>query len=149
ELNNTDKIHLLSKSYIALGEQIANQMAQADQTGVVSTPGPTVENVGFANPDHKEITVKFANGEGLAGGDDVAQWYVTDASHGGFSGGGFVPISGVKVDAQSGTVTLDLSESPGESPALSYAYRCDLMGTLRNAKNFYAPAFVKVAIGGK
>ncbi len=146
EVNGKDKIHLVSKSYVALGEQIAQQMTEAEQTGRLITPGPTLKSVGFSSPDHKEITATFTNGGGLAGGSDINEWYVTDASHGGFKSGGFVPISGVKIDPQSGKVTLALSEPAGPSAALSYAYRCDLMGTLRNDKNYPAPAFVKVGI---
>ena len=149
EVNDKDKIHLVTQSYVNLGGQISQQMIEAERSGTWTSPGPMLQHAGFSAPDRKEVVAAFANGEGLAGGDDIAEWYVTDATRGGFKDGGFVPIASVKVDPQVGTVTLELTEPAGPAAALSYAYRSDLMGTLRNGKGFPAPAFVKESLEGK
>ena len=82
----------------------------------------------------------------MTGGEDIGEWFVTDARRGGFQNGGFVPLVAVKTDAATGSVTVELAESAEDGAALSYVYNCSLVGTLRNAGGFPAPAFVKVAV---
>ena len=146
DLHPGDKIHLLTPGYVALGQQIAKSRIACENTGRFTSPGPMVANVKFSGADRRRIVVRFENAGGLAGGEDVGEWSVTDSIKGGFHEGGFVPISAVKTDAATGCVSIDLSEPAGDGAALSYVYNCSAMGTLHNDGGVPAPAFVKVAV---
>lgn len=146
EVNNGDKIHLTSQGYSELGQQIARERIAAEKTGRTGSPGPMVQSVRFAAPDRKTVVATFANGQGLTGGGNANEWFVTDAVRRGFRDGGFVPLAHVTVDGAAGRVTLALAAPAGDGAALSYGYDCGATGTLYNAAGFPAPAFVKVAV---
>lgn len=149
EVNEKDKIHLVTKSYVELGEQIGKNMIDWEKSGALASPGPMLEKAVFSTPDRKEISASFTNGKGLSGGEGIDQWYVTDANHQGFGASGFVPISAVKIDSQAGKVVLQLSAPAEDSAELSYGYCANVGGTLRNAENHPAPAFVKAPVKSK
>jgi hypothetical protein len=146
EIHPGDKIHLTTPGYLELGWQIGRSRVACESTGRFGSPGPMVTGVHGAGPDRRRLVARFTNAEGLTGGESLREWHVTDASRRGFRDGGFVPLTAVKTDAVTGCVTLELAEPPGDMAALSYGYNCSVMGTLRNAGGFPAPAFVKVAV---
>ena len=146
EVNNGDKIHLTSPGYSELGKQIAAERTQAEKTGRTGSPGPMVQSVRFASPERKSVVATFANGQGLTGGGNANEWFVTDAVRRGFRDGGFVPLAKVTVDGGAGRVTLALATPAGAGAALSYGYDCGATGTLFNTGGFPAPAFVKVEV---
>ncbi len=142
EINDKDKIHLLTPSYIALGEQIGKHMVDREKNGKAGSPGPLLSSAAFASQDRLRVIVKLKNAVGLTGGDKPNEWFVTDAKRGGFKKGGFVPIKSVTVESKAGEVLIELAEPAGEGASLSYGFQCDIGGTLRNADGFPAPAFV-------
>lgn len=145
-VNEKDKIHLVTPSYIQLGEQIGKNMIEWEKTGRLVSPGPQLEKVTFSTPDRKEITALFNNAESLSGGDQPDQWYVTDASHQGFGSSGFVPVTAIRIDAPNHSVVLTLGEPAGNPAQLSYGYRADIGGTLQNGGAHPAPAFVQAPV---
>lgn len=146
EVNDKDKIHLVTKSYIELGEQIAKSMIAWENTGKLESPGPALEKAFFSSGDRNEITATFRSAKGLFGGENLEEWYITDSAHGGFGNGGFVGIAAVTVDSSNSRVILKLSEPAGQKAELSYGYRADVGGTLKNSENHPAAAFVKAPI---
>jgi hypothetical protein len=146
EVNDKDKIHLVTKSYVELGEQIAKSMIEWEKNGRFITPGPAPERIAFTDSSRKEVEVSFSNSAGLSGGENKDEWFITDTEHQGFGSSGFVLVASVKTHPDSGKVTLQLEASVGTAAALSYGYRADVGGTLRNGENHPAAAFVKLPV---
>jgi hypothetical protein len=149
EINDKDKIHLMTSGYVALGKQVAAQMIHRETTGTLRSPGPILVDAKFdAGKERKRIVVRFDNAKGLSGGEGLDQWFVTDEKCGGFgAAGGFVELDKVSVDPAKGQVVLELKRPPDGQAEVSYGYRCDVGGTLQNEAGFPAAAFVKVKIG--
>jgi hypothetical protein len=146
DVNPGDKIHLMTPGYVELGRQIGQSRIACETSGRFTSPGPMVAGVRFAGSNRRRLVARFTNADGLTGGEDIGEWFVTDARRGGFQNGGFVPLVAVKTDAATGSVTVELAEPAEGGTALSYVYNCSLVGTLRNSGGFPAPAFVKVPV---
>jgi hypothetical protein len=145
EVNDKDKIHLLAEGQIALGEQIARTMIRNEESGKL-TSGPAPIKIAFVDEEKTKIAVEFKNGSGLKGGESNQEWYVMDKTHRGFKKGGFVEIKSVTVLPEKESVVIELKAPAGEAATLSYGYRCDVGGTLMNADNDPAAAFVALPI---
>lgn len=146
EIHPGDKIHLTTPGYVELGRQLGKSRIACETTGRFTSPGPMVTGARFAGLDRRNVVAHFTNAEGLTGGENLREWFVTDERRGGFRNGGFVPLATVKTDAATGCVAVSLAEPAGPGTALSYGYDCSVAGTLRNAGGFPAPAFVKVPV---
>jgi hypothetical protein len=145
-VNKGDRIHITSAGQAALGKQIAASLVAYEKTGQLDSLAPKLEAITFASPDHKMIRIRFTEASQLHGNPATDEWFVTDQKHGGFHAGGFVPIDTIQIDADQGTVTLQLKEAPGPAAAVSYGYQANIGGSLVNGAGFPAPCFVKVPV---
>lgn len=145
-VNAKDRIHLETEGYIALGKQIGRQMIELERTGKAITPGPTPQEVRFADAERKQIAITLSRGHGLSGNPSPDEWFVTDETRRGFRNGGFVEIESITFQPEEQRVLIQLKQAPSGATEVSYGYRSDVGGSLINSDGFAAPAFVRVPV---